>query len=173
MTWLPVHRYRIIRLYIRILRIKSWIAGVLIGSTVPFFKFISPENNWPLTLEQKRDLPSGTLGKDIARALDKAGYQLVPKFESHDAEHILFNYPMTGLGEIRLQFFLHGNGKRSWVSLGTILFGLGSFPELFWLFTKDYKRGKQFRNLNAVDLGTYLTRDTSEVRLQLLRTNAA
>lgn len=173
MKFLPlIHRYRILRLYKGILRLKSWLAGIIIGATVPIFKYISPESNWPLTLEQQRMLPSGTLGKDIATKLDKQGFKLIPKFESHDAEHILFNYPMTGLGEIRLQFFLHGNGKRSWVSFSTILFGLGSFPELVWLFIKDYQRGKRFRNLKSINLGNYLTLDTSHVRHDLLRTSS-
>jgi len=168
MKILPIiRRYRILRLYKWVLRLKSWVAGLIIGSTVPIFKYISPETHWPFTLEQQRQLPEGTLGRDIARTLDRAGYKLIPKFESHDAEHILFDYPMTGLGEIRLQFFLHGNGKRSWVSVGTILFGLGSFPELFWLFIKDYQRGKQFRSLKAINLGTYLTRNTLAIREEL------
>jgi len=170
MKFLPlIKRYRILRLYVGVLRLKSWLAGIIIGSTVPIFKYISPDTHWPFTLEQQRHLPEGTLGRDIAKALDRAGYNLIPKFESHDAEHILFNYPMTGLGEIRLQFFLHGNGKRSWVSFSTILFGIGSFPELIWLFIKDYKRGRQFRNLQAVNLGTYLTKETRTVRHELRR----
>ncbi len=170
MKLLPIiRRYRILRLYILILRLKSWLTGILIGLTVPIFKYISPETNWPFTLEQQRTFPEGTLGRDIAKKLDKSGFKLIPKFESHDAEHILFNYPMTGLGEIRLQYFLHGNGKRSWVSVGTMLLGVGSFPELIWLFAKDYKRGKQFRNLNAVNLGTYLTKETRKVRSELMK----
>lgn len=168
-----IRRYRILRLYKGVLRLKSWLAGIIIGATVPIFKYISPESHWPLTLEQQRQLPTGTLGKDIATRLDKEGFKLIPKFESHDAEHILFDYPMTGLGEIRLQFFLHGNGKRSWVSVSTILFGLGSFPELFWMFIKDYQRGKRFRNLKTINLGNFLTQETTNVRQDLLRKQPA
>ncbi len=157
-------------IYNQVLRLRIKIASAIIGSTVPLFRLTSPPSNWPFSLKEQRQFPDGSLGKEIACALDRQGFDLIPKFESHDAEHVLFGYDMSGLGEIRLQIFLLGNGRYNWVAIGTTLFGLGSFPELTWLFLRDFIRGREYRNLNGLHLGNYLEKQTVQVRA-ILRNN--
>lgn len=41
---------------------------------------------------QLQTLPEGTLGKDIAKCLEKNGLRLVPKYESHDLKHVLLDF---------------------------------------------------------------------------------
>ena len=50
-----------------------------------------------------QELPNGTLGKDIANCLDKNGLRLVPNYESHDLKHVLLDFKMTPVDEIRMQ----------------------------------------------------------------------
>lgn len=154
----------IVCLYRKFMRVKSIIAGWIIGATVPLFKYINPPTYWPYTLQEQRNLPLGSLGKEIANTLDRQGYEIIPKFEHHDAEHVLFGYKMTGIGELRLQFFLLGNGRLGWVAIASVLLGVVWFPELVWLFLRDYKRGKEFKNINTVNLGNYLPEPTEKVR---------
>ena len=63
------------------------------------------------------NLSEGTIGKEIANCLKQHDLNLVPYFESHDLKHVLLNYKMTALDEIRLQAFMLGNGNWSLPSL--------------------------------------------------------
>ena len=39
--------------------------------------------------------------------------EFLPKYEPHDALHVLLGYDATTVGEIRLQAFMAGNSTRS------------------------------------------------------------
>ena len=58
-----------------------------------------------------QELPDGTLGKDIAACLEKNNLRLVPNYESHDLKHVLLNFKMTPVDEIRMQAFMLGKRK--------------------------------------------------------------
>jgi hypothetical protein len=57
-------------------------------STIEFFSKMEPYNKQVLEL---RRLENGTLGKEIANCLDNNNLNLVPKYESHDLKHVLWN----------------------------------------------------------------------------------
>src|SRR5688572_30678993 len=83
---------------------------------------------------QLKALPDGTLGNDIARCLEKNGLRLVPKYESHDLKHVLLDFEMTPVDEIRMQAFMLGNGNYSIPSFAIFIFGAFFLPDLWVTF---------------------------------------
>jgi hypothetical protein len=88
-----------------------------------------------------KQLPDGTLGKDIANCLEKNNLRLVPNYESHDLKHVLLDFEMTPVDEIRMQAFMLGNGNYSVPSFAIFIFGALLLPDLWTTFYKDYKNG--------------------------------
>jgi len=92
-------------------------------------------------LEALRNYETGTLGSAIANCLDAHRYNLVPRFESHDLKHVLLNYGMDPIGEIRLQAFMVGNGNRTLPSLAILTYGMILLPSQWKTFKTDYQKG--------------------------------
>lgn len=115
-------------------------------------------------LEQKtkalKQLPEGTLGKDIADCLEMHHLRLVPDYESHDLKHVLLDFKMTPEDEIRLQAFMLGNGNYSLASFAIFIFGALLLPELWKTFYRDYQNGKNalpVKHWNIEDYAHYQT----------------
>src|SRR6476659_5336677 len=77
---------------------------------------------------QLKELPDGTLGKDIANCLEKNGLRIVPNYDSHDLKHVLLNFQMTPVDEIRLQAFMLGNRNYTIPSFAIFIFGIILLP---------------------------------------------
>src|SRR3954466_9334517 len=73
--------------------------------------------------KQLQELPDGTLGKEIGNCLERNGLRLVPNYESHDLKHVLLDFKMTPVDEIRMQAFMLGNGNYSFPSFAIFIFG--------------------------------------------------
>ncbi|MEM6726073.1 MAG: Coq4 family protein [Bacteroidota bacterium] len=147
--------------------VRMKLIGRLIEWSVPVLGAFFRPQPWPLTQAEMYYLPEGSLGKTMAQALDENGLELIPKYESHDAKHVLLNYPMNGLGEIRLQFCQMGNSNRSLATIGIVLIGTFLLPECWELFRQDWKRGKQIQDLDDVDFGLCLRESVSDLRRRL------
>ncbi len=109
-------------------------------------------------------LPKGTLGKEIANCLQENKLRLVPKFESHDLKHVLLDFKMTPVDEIRMQAFMLGNGNYSLPCFAIIIFGMVLLPLQWGNFYRDFKRGR-----NAQAVSTWNIDDFAESDLQALR----
>src|SRR5688572_24526813 len=92
--------------------------------------------------KQLQALPEGTLGNDIAKCLEKNGLRLVPNYESHDLKHVLLDFKMTPVDEIRMQAFMLGNGNYTLPSFAIFIFGVLFLPDLWTTFFKDFKNGR-------------------------------
>lgn len=100
-------------------------------------------------MRELRKLPIGTVGRDVVDMLDDRDLLLIPKFEDHDVKHLLLDYGMSPIDEIRMQCYLLGNGNRSLFCL-IFVASAAIFPEYWSLFQEDNRNGKQafsvFRN---------------------------
>ncbi|MEM7103284.1 MAG: hypothetical protein AAF502_09155 [Bacteroidota bacterium] len=141
----------------------SW----LIQMSIPILGFFYKPKPWPHSLDKMRSMEVGTLGRTIASWLDKCGLQLIPKYETHDVKHVLAGYPMTSLGEIRLQAFLYGNGSRSLPTLGVFAIGLVLLPEHWSTFMADLKRGTYCEPLHKQDLASLVPQNLKAIKNQL------
>jgi hypothetical protein len=109
-------------------------------------------------------MPEGTLGKDIGECLDKNSLRLVPKYESHDLKHVLLDFKMTPVDEIRLQAFMLGNGNYSIPSFAIFIFGALFLPDLWPTFYKDFKNGRNAMPISSWTIEEYAQYDTSRLR---------
>ncbi len=111
-----------------------------------------------------QELPDGTLGKDIATCLEKNNLRLVPNYESHDLKHVLLDFKMTPVDEIRMQAFMLGNGNYSLPSFAIFIFGALLLPDLWAKFYKDYKNG-----LNSAPIKTWTIEEYAHCQTLTLR----
>ncbi|PQJ09296.1 hypothetical protein CJD36_018785 [Flavipsychrobacter stenotrophus] len=117
-----------------------------------------------LKVARLRGLPEGTLGKDIADCLEDNKLSLVPKYESHDLKHVLLNFKMTPVDEIRMQAFMIGNGNYSIPSFVIFLFGAFLLPELSVTFYRDFLRGSKCMPISSWSIEEYAHCDITALR---------
>jgi hypothetical protein len=111
-----------------------------------------------------KEFPDGTLGKDIANWLEKNNLRLVPNFESHDMKHVLLDFKMTPVDEIRLQAFMLGNGNYTIPSFAIFIFGAILLPDLWVTFYKDYKNGLYSKPIKNWTIAEYAHCQTTTLR---------
>jgi len=120
----------------------------LLGKVIPIHaRFYGKRQPWGLTREDLIRYPAGSLGHELGQFLSSEGLQPVPRVERHDAFHILLDYTTRISDEAAMQFFLVGNGKRSPFTLGTMVFAAFVLPELWELFRREFRRGRQARSI--------------------------
>lgn len=120
---------------------------------------------------QLKELPDGTLGKEIANCLEQNNLRLVPNYESHDLKHVLLNFKMTPVDEIRMQAFMLGNGNYSIPSFAIFIFGALLLPDLWTTFYKDYKNGLNSKPIKTWTIEEYAHSQTSTLR-QIVTNNS-
>ena len=113
---------------------------------------------------QLQSLPEGTLGKDIAMCLDKNGLRLLPNYESHDLKHVLLDFKMTPVDEIRIQAFMLGNGNHSIPSFAIFIFGVLLLPDLWTTFHKDFINGRNSNPISTWTIEEFAHCQTSTLR---------
>jgi hypothetical protein len=111
-----------------------------------------------------QSLPDGTLGKDIAKCLEKNGLRLVPNYESHDLKHVLLDFKMTPVDEIRIQAFMIGNGNYSIASFAIFIFGVLLLPDLWLTFYRDFINGRNSNPISTWTIEDYAHCQTSTLR---------
>ncbi len=124
---------------------------------------------WKVNLEKLKTFPPETLGGDLAHFLEKEGFSLMPKFESHDVYHVLLNYKTTVVEEARMQFFLLGNRKYSLYIIGTNLISLIFYPEQVQSFIKEFQKGRKAISIAKWDFEFLLNEPTKSLRKMIFR----
>ncbi|QQD13164.1 hypothetical protein [Sphingobacterium sp. UDSM-2020] len=118
--------------------------------------------------EQKKrellNLPEGTLGQDIAKCLEENKLRLVPNYESHDLKHVLLDFKMTPVDEIRMQAFMLGNGNYSVPSIMIFIFGFMLLPDLWKTFYFDFKNGSKSKPIKTWTIEDYAHCQTLTLR---------
>jgi hypothetical protein len=126
----------------------------------------------PAPYEQKarelQAMPTGTVGHDIGNCLRENGLRLVPNYESHDLKHILLDYRMTPVDEIRLQAFMLGNGNYTIPSFAIFIFGALLLPDLWTTFYQDFSKGRTAKPISTWTIEAYAQHQTANLRSSLL-----
>src|SRR5688572_25413652 len=117
-----------------------------------------------------RNFGEGTLGKDVADCLDKHSLRLVPGYESHDLKHVLLNYKMTPVDEIRMQAFMLGNGNISIPSIAIFLYGFILLPHKWSQLCMDFKRGLFSESIKTWTMEQFANSQTKKLREQVINT---
>lgn len=116
------------------------------------------------------ELEKGTLGKDIAECLSNNKLRLVPGYESHDLKHVLLDYKMNPVDEIRMQAFMIGNGNISIPSLAIFLYGFLLLPHKWQTFYKDFKTGFASQPIKNWQIDQYSSFSTTDLRRKVIGT---
>ncbi|MNJ83987.1 hypothetical protein D3C87_14200 [compost metagenome] len=115
-----------------------------------------------------RSHPEGTIGADIVKCMDENHIKLVPGFESHDLKHVLLDYKMTPVDEIRMQAFMIGNRNYSPVSFAIFLFGAWMLPDKWSTFYQDFKKGRKAQTIRKWTIEEYANQNTLSLRSQIM-----
>jgi ubiquinone biosynthesis protein Coq4 len=146
------------------LKTSSWVAG-LIGPTV--FNYGTDQKNWNLSTADLLRYPEGSLGQALGEFLKKSGVEPLAGAEYHDLEHVLFDYSISFKDEVGLQFFLHGNGKKSFASFSTIIGAWFILPTQ-WKYLRDsYIKGKRCKDMSTFNLKNMLHQNLDEIKSSL------
>ncbi len=148
------------------LKTSSWLAQ-LIGPTV--FNYGTKDKNWNLSTAELLQFPEASLGKAMGEFLKKSNVEPLAGAEYHDLQHVLFDYSISFKDEIGLQFFLHGNGKKSFASVSTFLGAWFILPTQ-WKYLRDsYAKGKKCKDISTLNLKAMLNQDLSQIKASLLK----
>jgi len=118
-----------------------------------------------------REYPVGTLGYDIAKCLDENQLLLVPNYESHDLKHVLLDYPMTPVAEIRMQAFMLGNGNYTLPCFFILTFGVLLLPDEWITLYQDFQRGRKSKPISAWTIEAFADFETLHLRQELTENN--
>ena len=116
-----------------------------------------------------RNLPEGTLGNDIAKCLDHNKLRLIPKYESHDLKHVLLDFKMTPVDEIRMQAFMLGNGNYTFPCFAILIFGALLLPDKWLTFYSDFKLGQNTQPISNWTIENYANFQTSALRKLIMK----
>lgn len=128
-----------------LLKYREQIAIALVEYTKPIYIKWFKKNQvaWNQDSASLKKYPEGSLGKNLGQFLEKNQFELLPKLEDHDVLHVLLDYKTTIAGEIKMQFFLLGNRKRSVYAFFTALIGTLLVPEKISAFVKEFSKGRK------------------------------
>ncbi len=122
-------------------------------------------------VEKLRQYPIGTLGYDIAKCLEDNKLSLVPKYETHDLKHVLLDFKMTPVDEIRMQAFMLGNGNYTLPCFAILAFGSILLPDKWTTFYKDFKKGQKSQPISSWTIENYAGFQTLNLRQQVIEAN--
>lgn len=100
----------------------------------------------------------------MGQLLVKHNIELVPKFENHDAMHVLTNIGITLLEEIALKCYLLGNGRLSLYHLLTTVGGVVLYPQKIPYFMHHYRKGKRAKPFHHIDFEELLGVSVDKLR---------
>jgi ubiquinone biosynthesis protein Coq4 len=125
---------------------------------------------WQQNVKTLKRFPPNTLGNSLGLFLESKGFELLPKLEDHDVLHVLLNYKTTIAGEVKMQFFLLGNRKRSLYALFTAIIGVVLVPEKWSSFFTAYRKGQRCVNISNWDFEHLLCEPIDLLQKQIFGT---
>lgn len=128
---------------------------------------------WNLTSKDLLDFREGSLGYALGQFYQKEKFEPISKAERHDVFHILLGYSTNVIDEAAMQFFLWGNGKPSFFTVGTCIITAFLFPDRFSYFRKAYQKGRQSTSIRDWNFKLLLNENMGELQNKLfnLRNN--
>lgn len=148
--------------------IKRWRSAMLVYLThqmaLPVLRLIRRPERFPYTVDELKNFPEETLGKDLVNFLEIKQLDLLPHYARHDIKHILLGYDTTDEGEGCLQCFMLGNGHVSFPVLATVMYGFVTMPEYWPSFKKAYRRGAHCKPISDWKWFEILSEKTTDLK---------
>lgn len=145
---------------------RRYLLGWMINKAVPLLNIFRQGLPWATPLASLRSFPESSWGNEIHRFLTDRGLSFLPKYEHHDALHVLLGYDTSVLGEARLQAFMVGN--RTPTFAGRCLYRLARvlLTEKKVLLAQDRDRGTRTPPIDWLAVEGNLNCDLEDIRLR-------
>lgn len=109
--------------------------------------------------------PKTSIGYNVSQSLIENKLDLIPLFENHDLKHVILNYKMTPVDEIKLQAFMFGNGNHSLACISILFFGLILLPDEWSNLYTEFVKGK-----NTIPISEWRLSDLAKVEIETINT---
>jgi ubiquinone biosynthesis protein Coq4 len=119
---------------------------------------------WDLKPDDFLKFRPGSLGHTLGTFYRREQFVPVAKAERHDVFHVLLGYSTDVLDETAMQFFLWGNGKPSFFTVGTCVIGALLFPNRIAFFLRHYRKGARSASIGNWDFRQLLTEDLDALK---------
>ncbi len=134
---------------------------------LPYFKLVRRNYNFPYSLQQLRQFPTGTVGYELYLFFSDHDLDMLPHYEKHDIKHVVLGFPPSEAGEVCLQCFMLANGRITLPVVFSVIIGLLILPECWPACRKAWKQGWATPSLHQLDWFALVPQPLSEVREQL------
>lgn len=134
---------------------------------LPLLKIVRKPNQLSYKKEELKNLPDGSLGKDLYLFLERRNLPLLRHYARHDLKHVLLGYDTTDEGEACLQNFMLGNGRVSFPVLATVLYSFATMPEYWKKMRAAYRLGKKCSPVHRWPWNELLTQPTISLRKKI------
>jgi len=137
-------------------------------SLKPLYFFLRRNRKaWSVTVADMQQMPTGSLGYDVAAFLMRHNLEIMPQAEWHDVYHVLFGYETNIRDEACIQFVPLGNGRCSVPYLACTLVSAVFYPEFWPDFYAAFQRGRAANKFHDWDFEPMLQLQTSAVRTMI------
>ncbi len=144
------------------------ILGKLSHKATQLHNILKPTAAWDIEPSALSTYPENSLGFELYLFYEKNKFHLIAGMEYHDADHIILELNTDVKSEVILQFFLWGNGKRTFFSTLACLSAIMILPEMWFNCLLAIKKGKSFKPMWHVNLKNELNNTIDQVRSKVL-----
>lgn len=140
----------------------------LLEKSVPLHAQLNKQRlAWNLSSDDLLKYEKGSLGNTLGLFYQKEKFEPIPKAERHDVFHVLLGYSTNVIDEAAMQFFLWGNGKPSFFTVGTCLITVILFPGKLKFFVEAYRKGKHCTCIRDWNFKLLLSKNIDELKHQI------
>ena len=143
---------------------REWLLGILITQAVPILNLFRKGLPWSTEFDALKKFPDQSWGKETYAFLANRNLCFLPKYEHHDALHVLLGYDTTVVGEARLQSFMVGNQTPTFAGRGLYILAMTMLPEHWRVFAGDRRRGVESGSIDWMAVENTLSIPLSDVR---------
>lgn len=136
--------------------VREVLIGCSFDLSSKFYVLFKTGTSWQVTTSSLLSYPNNTLGFHLGCFLLQHKFEPQPRCEDHDIFHLLTGYSIDTSSEIAMQFWLWGNGKRSFFVVLAMLAGLAFYPDKYGCFKKAFRQGEQSSPIHHIDYKQYL-----------------
>jgi hypothetical protein len=122
---------------------------------------------WEFSLHDYLRHNEESLGFHIGCFLISNHFEPQPKCEDHDVFHVLTGLGTSVVDEVKMQYLLFGNGKRTLSVFLGITVGFCLYPGHFKQFKSSFSQGKSARKFHHLNYKTLLKMPISILRSEL------
>lgn len=124
-----------------------------------FYLLFKMGKSWDLNTTDLLKYPSYSLGFHLGCFLLKNQFTPQALCEDHDVFHVLTGFKTDTKNEIAMQYWLWGNGKRSFFVAIAMLCGIFFFPDAYSFFKKSFIKGSLCNSIHSANYQKLLSSD--------------